>query len=542
MSSTTMSPPRRLSSHHMQHPQHARRNSVLTVCSPDFHFSTLPKATLKSTMSVHMARKRSMLVDEQPDMSPPGSPPPAARPPSGSPVERAEGVLRWKVEELASELTLIAHGLFQHLQACDLKALTWYNPRLKHTAQAQRVNEITRRFNYDGQWTVQEILRCETPRQRADVMGHFVRLAARLFELNNFHSSYAIFAALESCPIARLSLSHQALAKRDRLVWQQLGRVFCSEGNWRAFREYQESAGYPRIPHIGFYKTDLIHAYHAYSNPAERDRRMAAIEGRVFELFARSNYGFLEQRPPAGDYLNSLRYLDELQRFVDEENIKRSRQLEPERETTVGGEGKGEEKGERCLDEEEADAEKVNLIDDSLIEDVPMDESSAQNSFRLSLSDSSTSYSSSLTTLGSLQHYFTFQSVIERKSILKESRFLFLPRWKRYWMAVWGVHLITFKPKHGLLRCTERQHFQAVPSSVHVITQWRLLIRKDPVDSDGKNRKKQPEGEFTLRSADNAFVFKFRTRTVTEFREWVKYFRGAIGKSESEPNLMTFDA
>lgn len=82
-------------------------------------------------------------------------------------------------------------------------------------------------------------------------MSHFVRLARRLFELNNFHSSYAVLAALESCPIARLVQTHALLPKRDRLMWEELAMRMSSDSNWKSFRDYQESAGYPRIPHIG---------------------------------------------------------------------------------------------------------------------------------------------------------------------------------------------------------------------------------------------------------------------------------------------------
>lgn len=73
--------------------------------------------------------------------------------------EHGDGVLNWKVDDLAAQLTLIAHSLFQELQPCDLKSLKWYNPRMKNQPESVRVNEITRRFNYDGQWAVREILK-----------------------------------------------------------------------------------------------------------------------------------------------------------------------------------------------------------------------------------------------------------------------------------------------------------------------------------------------------------------------------------------------
>lgn len=97
-------------------------------------------------------------------------------------------------------------------------------------------------------------------------------------------------------------------------------------GGFTNFEQVKEVCAF-----VGFYKTDLIHAFHAYSNPAERDRRMGIVEQRVFDLFSRSNYGFLEEGPAClYKYLHSLRYLEELQKFVDDENIKRSKYVEPD--------------------------------------------------------------------------------------------------------------------------------------------------------------------------------------------------------------------
>jgi hypothetical protein len=82
-------------------------------------------------------------------------------------------------------------------------------------------------------------------------MSHFIRVAKRLFELNNFHSSYAVFSALQSAPLDRLRHTRDLLPKRDRVILEDLASIFTPENNWQAFREYQESAGFPRIPHIG---------------------------------------------------------------------------------------------------------------------------------------------------------------------------------------------------------------------------------------------------------------------------------------------------
>ncbi|OQV16514.1 putative Ras-specific guanine nucleotide-releasing factor RalGPS1 [Hypsibius exemplaris] len=425
-------------------------------------------------------------------------------------------VLHWKVDDLASQLTLINHAIFRELLPLDLASLKWYDPRLRNHPESQRVNAITTRFNYDGQWTISEILKQETPRQRADVMSHFIRVAERLFQLNNFHSSFALLSALLSSPIARLHQTMALLPKRDQDICQQLSAKYCPDNNWKSFREYQESAGYPRLPHIGFYKTDLIHAHHACTNVSEQHRRMKAIESRVFELFSRSNYGFLEDIAVLQKYLKSRRYLEELQKFVDDGNTKLSKLLEPDR-------GRGASQTD-CIDAPtssrpmfsallgtptDLQSPKTNLIDDSSIDDLMVDDAFLLSSGH-SLSRHNVGNLSLPSNMGVLQRHYDWQGILERKNVVKNNQFQFIPRWKVVWAAVWGTNLFVFKPKSPF-RTSDRGHFDGIPCMVYTLAKWKL--------ESGSDEKL----EFKLSAPDHSFIIRLKAHTVTEFREWIKF-------------------
>ncbi|OQV18880.1 putative Ras-specific guanine nucleotide-releasing factor RalGPS1 [Hypsibius exemplaris] len=551
---TTVSP-------HRRHSSTPRKSSSFLGCVGG---DTMPRVKLRPSM----ARKRSLFINYS-DYSDGEDQRDVVDRPQRSAL--TDSVLNWKVEDVAAQLTLVSQATFLELQPCDLRSLKWYNPRMKNHPESLRVNEITRRFNYDGQWTVNCILREEVPRHRAEVMTHFIRVAKRLFELNNFHTSYAVFSALQSAPLDRLRHTRELLAKRDRVVLEDLASVFNPENNWQSFRDYQESAGFPRIPHIGFYKTDLIHAYHAYSNAAERDRRMAVIEQRVFDLFNRSNYGFLETPSAAlQTYLKSLRYLEELQRFVDDENMKRSRRLEPDpQEKTVrekvqeappssssmlgsGGKKRSQVALESCETSVASSLDggvknkTTNLIDDSHIEaQVGLESlslpSSAKHSLRFSSQSSSTSSGgNSLKSVPSLlqQQHFEWQGLLERKTVVRRGRFQYFPRWKRVWIAIWGVNLITYKPRNPF-RASSRDHFQSTPATAVVLSGWKLLTT-GALDVVEKS-KIATLLEFTLISANSDTVLRLKTQNVTEYREWIKFLRGAMAKADHPANLISFD-
>lgn len=132
-------------------------------------------------------------------------------------------ILRIAPEDFATQLTILDWPVFSSIQPDELTSCGW-NKKNKLNV-APNVVTFSRRFNhvtlsellaFSRQsllsllftvqvcfWVVQEILAGPTVKQRAETLTFFVKIARKLYELNNFHSLFAIVSALQCVSVYR---------------------------------------------------------------------------------------------------------------------------------------------------------------------------------------------------------------------------------------------------------------------------------------------------------------------------------------------------
>ncbi|KAL7396946.1 hypothetical protein ABVT39_014112 [Epinephelus coioides] len=242
-------------------------------------------------------------------------------------------VLKVTPEEYAGQITLMDAPVFKAIQPEELSSCGW-NKKEKHSS-APNVVAFTRRFNQTSFWVVREILHAQTLKIRAEVLSLYIRTAKKLCDMNNLHAVMAVVSALQSAPIFRLTKTWALLSRKDKATFDRLDYLMSKEDNYKRLRDFISSQSMVScIPYLGMYLSDLTYIDSAYPSTGsilENEQRSNLMNNilRIISDLQRSCTYDVPVLPHVQKYLNSVRYIEELQKFVEDDNYKLSQKIEP---------------------------------------------------------------------------------------------------------------------------------------------------------------------------------------------------------------------
>ncbi|VEN38776.1 unnamed protein product [Callosobruchus maculatus] len=502
-------------------------------------------------------------------------------------------ILHIAPEDFASQLTLLDLPIFLSIQPDELTSCAW-NKKNKLVV-APNVVAFSRRFNHVSFWAVQQILQGSSPKQRSEILIHFIKIAKKLYDLNNLHSLFAIISALQSASVYRLSKTWNCLSKKDKQTFDRLSEVFSDTNNWENLRKHIESLKLPCIPYLGIYLTDLIYIdmAHPHSGGLESNQRTLKMNNilRIISNYQMSDYSNLFKIPHVQDYLNSIRYIEELQKFVEDDQYKLSLKLEPpspppsssncsSKESVtadpatlaslnlspakssagslrlyaatsgnkfIPGHRKCRSLGSNIFNKtNQVDPEDLpktlHLLDDSELEDssrrlsVNLDGlPSPTMKLPLQASQSSADNCSLLTRLSedsisSEENSCLMQGCVRRKTILKDGRKPTVSSWQRYWLQIWSTSLVYFSPKS--FKGSQRSDFKREPCKLVSLVNCQVIL-EDSLQQDS----------FQMIDHQRGNIYKFRAGSRSLAEKWYKHIQQASngGEIALPSNLMSFE-
>ncbi|KAI9884572.1 MAG: hypothetical protein M1823_003644 [Watsoniomyces obsoletus] len=156
--------------------------------------------------------------------------------------------------ELARQLTIRESKVFCAILPDELLAQEWTR---KSGSTAVNVRAMSS-FSTDLTTLVAEtILSVVDVKKRATVIKHWVKVARRCLDLNNYDSLMAIVCALDSSNILRLKKTWETLSQKTKARLEHLRGVVEVSRNYAVLRQHLQNAVPPCLPFVGIYLTDL---------------------------------------------------------------------------------------------------------------------------------------------------------------------------------------------------------------------------------------------------------------------------------------------
>ncbi|KAI4628443.1 hypothetical protein J4E83_002993 [Alternaria metachromatica] len=160
--------------------------------------------------------------------------------------------------EFARQLTIIESRLYGKIRPTECLNKTWQKKLAPGEPDpAANVKALILHSNQLTNWVAQMILTQQDVKRRVIVIKHFVNVADKCRQLNNFSTLTSIISALGTAPIHRLNRTWSAVNQRSMATLESMRKLMGSTKNFAEYRDTLHRANPPCIPFFGVYLTDL---------------------------------------------------------------------------------------------------------------------------------------------------------------------------------------------------------------------------------------------------------------------------------------------
>jgi len=160
--------------------------------------------------------------------------------------------------EFARQLTVIESRLYGKIKLVECLNKTWQRKVLPGEPDpAANIKQLILHSNQLTNWVAQMILNQADVKRRVIVIKHFVSVADKCRQLNNFCTLTSIISALGTAPIHRLQRTWQQVNGKTKDTLEQMRKMMGSTKNFAEYRDTLHKAVPPCVPFLGVYLTDL---------------------------------------------------------------------------------------------------------------------------------------------------------------------------------------------------------------------------------------------------------------------------------------------
>ncbi|KAI9852852.1 MAG: hypothetical protein M1838_004411 [Thelocarpon superellum] len=162
-------------------------------------------------------------------------------------------ILDFDALELARQFTIKESRIFCSIMPEELLAMEWTK---KAGSKAVNVRAMSK-LSTDLATVVADTILLEDPKKRAAVIKHWVKIAKKSLELNNYDSLMAIICSLNSSHILRLKKTWEMVSAKTKATLEEMRVIVEVSRNYAVLRQRLQGHVPPCLPFVGTYLTDL---------------------------------------------------------------------------------------------------------------------------------------------------------------------------------------------------------------------------------------------------------------------------------------------
>lgn len=227
--------------------------------------------------------------------------------------------------EVARQLTLIEFELFKKVTPKECLGQGWGKDNKEEIAP--NIFAVIQRFNSMSNWVSSLVVKVESKKLRAALIGRFIEIAEKCYDLNNLNSAIEIIAGLGSSAVHRLKKTWALVSPVRMGALDELRQVASTQNNYKLYRDRLHNVELPCLPYLGVYLTDLTFIHDG--TPDNKDgliyfAKRAALAKVVKEIRMYQQVGYCLRGVPA-----IQAYLYRLDRLTEDECFELSLKHEP---------------------------------------------------------------------------------------------------------------------------------------------------------------------------------------------------------------------
>jgi hypothetical protein len=163
-------------------------------------------------------------------------------------------ILEFDPLELARQLTIKEMNIFCSILPEELLGSEWTKRSGSNTVNVRAMSTLSTNLS---NLVADTILQYDDAKKRAVIIKHWIKIAHRCLELNNYDSLMAIICSLNSSTIVRLKRTWEAVSQKRKDMLKDLQAIVKPDKNYATLRKRLNDHVPPCLPFVGTYLTDL---------------------------------------------------------------------------------------------------------------------------------------------------------------------------------------------------------------------------------------------------------------------------------------------